>query len=86
MVVIDGVTPGSRAAKKRIHAGDKLLSINGHDVEDVLDYRFFLPDTKLTLELETPKGRHRVVKLRKAEYEEIGKMLNGMIQAVTSNI
>ncbi|MBQ3133846.1 MAG: DUF512 domain-containing protein [Clostridia bacterium] len=72
MVIVEGIAAGSPAAKKRIAVGDKLLKINGHDIEDVLDYRFFLPDTKLKLELETAKGRRRVVRLRKDEYEEIG--------------
>lgn len=71
-VRIGGVTDGSPAARKKIAAGDSLCRINGRDIEDVLDYRFFLPDTRLRLELLTAEGKHRVVTLQKEEYEEIG--------------
>ena len=40
-VRIDSVEAGSRAARAGIQAGDVLVSINGHDIVDVLDYRFF---------------------------------------------
>lgn len=72
MVRIDGVTEGSPAARKRIAAGDQLVRINGREIEDVLDYRFFLPDTRLKLELLTASGRRRKVTLHKEEYEEPG--------------
>lgn len=70
-VTITAVEKGSIAEKKRIHPGDRLVSVNGRPVIDVLDYRFFLAEERLTLELETPKGV-RTVKLRKPEYEDIG--------------
>ena len=70
-VMITGVAPGSPAAKKRIHAGDRLVSVNGQPIVDVLDYRFYEVEERLTLELETPKGL-RTVKLHKPEYADIG--------------
>ena len=27
--------------RRHVHAGDVLVSINGHEIEDVLDYRFW---------------------------------------------
>ena len=70
-VVIPGVVPGSPAAKKRIRVGDQLVSVNGKPIVDVLDYRFYEVEERLTLELETAKGP-RTVKLHKPEYAEIG--------------
>ncbi len=70
-VTITGVVPGSPAAKKRIRVGDRLVSVNGQPIVDVLDYRFYEVEERLTLELETAKGA-RTVKLRKAEYADIG--------------
>lgn len=70
-VTITQVQAKSPAARKKIAAGDVLLRMNGHEIEDVLDYRFYLFETKLTLELETPKGP-RTVHIRKAEDEELG--------------
>ena len=48
-VVITGVTGGSPAARKKIKPGDRLVSINGHAVEDVLDYRFYMTDEHLEI-------------------------------------
>lgn len=70
-VTITAVEKGSIAEKKRIRPGDRLISVNKRPVVDVLDYRFFLAEERLVLELETEKGP-RTVKLRKPEYEDIG--------------
>ncbi len=70
-VLITGVADGSPAAGKKIKPGDRLLSLNGHTVEDVLDYRFYLMESKLELLLETEKGR-RKVRIRKDCDEDIG--------------
>ncbi len=71
-VIVAGVIPRSPAAKKKIAPGDTLLSINGQEIMDVLDYRFHLQNCRLTLELETANGKHRVVHLRKTEDEDVG--------------
>ena len=70
-VTISGVVKGSLADKKRIRVGDRLLSINEHEIADVLDYRFYLTDSCLTLQLETSKGE-RTVRIRKKEDDDIG--------------
>lgn len=59
-VTISGVQEGSRAARKGIKAGDVLLCINGHEIGDVLDYRFFILDDRLQITLQSGKKR-RVV-------------------------
>lgn len=70
-VSITGIAPGSHAARKGIRAGETLLCINGHPVEDVLDYRFYLMEPRLELEIEGEKGRRRV-RIRKDETADIG--------------
>ena len=71
-VIISKIIKGSFAEKKRINPGDKLISINGNPVNDVLDYRFYLNETKLVLALETAQGKSRVVMIKKGEFEDIG--------------
>lgn len=39
-VTISGIEPKSRAQRAGIQPGDVLVSINGHEIVDVLDYRF----------------------------------------------
>ena len=41
MVPITDVLPRSRAARAGLCAGDVLVSLNGHEIHDVLDYRFY---------------------------------------------
>lgn len=71
-VKISGVAPGSIAQKKRISAGDELVSINGREINDVLDYRFYLNDRKLRLILRHSGGGSKLVLIRKDEAEDIG--------------
>ncbi|MBQ3639390.1 MAG: DUF512 domain-containing protein [Clostridia bacterium] len=71
MVRIVSVAPGSIAEAEGILAGDRLVSVNGNAIRDVLDYRFYLTDTAVTLSLlrlETPYE----VRFRKGEYDDIG--------------
>ena len=71
-VIIDSVQSHSQAAHHRIKAGDKLLKINGHNINDVLDYRFYIGEERLELELETQHGKKRTVKMKNKSVGEIG--------------
>lgn len=71
-VKITGIEKGSYADKKKISAGDTLLSINGKKIRDVLDYQFYIKDTKLILSLLTAQGKPKMVVIRKDEFDDIG--------------
>ena len=71
-VIIADVEKHSPAARARIQAGDTLLTINGREITDVLDYRFFIPDTRLRVTVQTAKGRCRTLTIRKKPYAEPG--------------
>ena len=51
MAEIVSVSEGSAAQKAGIKAGDWLLEINGNPIRDVLDYRFYVTEKKVTLKL-----------------------------------
>jgi len=68
---IINIIPNSPAAKTKIAAGDVLLSINGHAIEDVLDYRFYATERRLRLELSN-RNRNYHIKIKKPEYEDLG--------------
>ena len=71
MVKITAVVCGGLAEKHGVLPGDELCSINGHPIRDVLDYRFYLTDTRVSLLLH--RGADLVeVEIRKGEYEDIG--------------
>ena len=49
MVRITDIDPCGRAAKAGVQAGDMLVSINGNEICDVLDYRFYLAERTVVL-------------------------------------
>ena len=71
MVKITCVDKGSRAEQAGIKAGDNLISINGREICDVLDYRFFLADRSILLKLDR-EGQSFEVSIRKQQYDDIG--------------
>lgn len=52
--------------------GDRLISVNGNAIMDVLDYMYYTYDARLTIELETPAGVRKTVHVRKREGEDLG--------------
>lgn len=71
-VKIFDVTTGSHADKAGIKKGETLLSINSNEIVDVLDYRFYQVNRKLTLEVADEDKNIRTIEMTKGEYEEIG--------------
>lgn len=53
--IITSIDSGSPAMRAGLRPGQQLLSINGHTVVDVLDYRFYGydPVSHLTLKMRT---------------------------------
>ncbi len=70
-VIIKGVEAGSLAARKGIRPGDTLEAINGEAIRDVLDYRFYMTDSRLELSLRRD-GAAFSVPVRKGEYDDLG--------------
>ena len=71
-VIIKDVYRNSYADRAGCEAGDTLLSINGNEIVDVLDYRFYQLDSDLELKIRDRKGVVQTVRIRKPEYEELG--------------
>ncbi|MBR6514608.1 MAG: DUF512 domain-containing protein [Clostridia bacterium] len=71
MVKITGVEKGSIADKAGILGGDYLIKINGCDINDVLDYRFYITENKITLTLHREAELFDIT-VKKEQYEDIG--------------
>ena len=71
MVKIVSVEERSYAKKVGIRPLDNLISINGNEICDVLDYRFYLADKVVKLLLDRD-GKEYSVKIKKGEYDDIG--------------
>lgn len=63
-VKIYDVEKNCKFAKKGITAGYELVSVNGNQINDVLDYRFYCDDKKLKFEFFSPEGKKKKVVLR----------------------
>ena len=71
-VIIKDVEKDSPAAKAGIKPNDTLLKLNGEEIVDVLDYRFYQNNEKIIAEIINNKGKIKKVKIRKNEYDELG--------------
>ncbi len=68
-VLISSVKPHSPASRHFVKAGSKLISVNGHEIRDVLDYRFYIDEDELELLIEKPNGKHKKIKLKNCDGE-----------------
>lgn len=70
-VIIKSVAENSPAYKAGIRGGS-LISINGNEIMDVLDYRFYQSAQALELKYIDAGGDVKTVTVEKDEYEELG--------------
>ena len=71
-VVIESVLSDSYAYRVGIQANDELVSINSHEIFDVLDYRFYIQARKLSLLIKRD-GDEITFNIRKSdEFSDIG--------------
>ena len=75
-VIIKDVEKKSPAYKAGIKSGDTLLTLNGNTIMDVLDYRFYQSDEKLTAEIINSKGKIKKLKIKKDEFQELGLLFD----------
>lgn len=71
-VQIKTVVRHSYADRAGIRNGEYLLAVNGNEIVDVLDYRFYQLNSSLELKVRDQKGEVRTVRVRKPEYDELG--------------
>lgn len=69
---IVSVDSGSPCARAGVRAGETLLKIDGADIRDVLDLKFYSYDSRVTLTVQDEDGNTREVRVRKAEGQPLG--------------
>ena len=82
---ISRVLPGSIAEELGFEAGDRLVSVNGQPLRDLIDYQFAIADEYLTLEVLDASDRHHVVEFEKDWDDDLGlefetALFDGLIQ------
>ncbi len=71
MVRITDVERRSLAERAGLHPGDTLLCINGNEINDVLDYRFYLTERRVEITY-LRDGEEKLAVITKGEYSDIG--------------
>lgn len=70
--IISRVLPGSIAEELEIEAGDKLLSIDNTEIEDIFDYQFLIQDTYIEVLIEKQDGEQWLLEVDKEFDEDLG--------------
>ena len=65
------IEAGGAAEKAKLRAGDEILSINGHEIHDVIDLRYYSYESRLKLRI-LRDGKERTVRMRKPESDDLG--------------
>jgi len=66
------ILPGSIAEEIELEVGDRLISINGNDVIDIIDYKFLMTDELLNIEIEKADGEVWEIEVEKEYDEDLG--------------
>lgn len=70
--LISNVRRHSLAEQAGIKAGEKLCSINGTEVKDIIELSFYAADSEAVLEIEDGGGQRRTVSISKYPDEDLG--------------
>lgn len=77
-VEITGVVKNSPAFKADIKSGDTLISVDGHEIRDVLDYMFYTAYNEFVLEWKHD-GKLINKKIFKSEYDDLGLLFESFL-------
>ncbi|MCL2126189.1 MAG: DUF512 domain-containing protein [Oscillospiraceae bacterium] len=73
------IVQGSPMSRTKVAVGDVLRAINGVVVEDLLDYKYLSYDSVLILEFLKEDGKTKLIRLRKAEGEDLGLVFDSFL-------
>ena len=68
---ISYVMPGSLADDAGLSKGDRILKVNGHEIHDILEYRYLVSDSEVTLHVEKKDGSLEIITIE-SDYEDLG--------------
>ncbi|MDQ3997739.1 MAG: DUF512 domain-containing protein [Gemmatimonadota bacterium] len=72
MVRVSRVLPGSIAEELGVIPGTELVSVNGQELADFLDWEFLAADSELTVEAKLPDGGEVVYEIERDDADPIG--------------
>ena len=78
-VVIDNIKKGSIAFSLGIKPKEVLVSVNGREINDILDYLFYTVNESVVLEVGKNKRNTSLYNISKEEHEDIGLVFNDFL-------
>ena len=83
--LIKEVYPGSIAEEMEIEAGDRLLAINGKEIRDVFDYRYYIKDEYIEVLIQKADGEEWLLEIEKDYDDDLGiEFENGLMSEYRS--
>ena len=83
--LVQRVQEGSIAWELSIEPGDRILAIDGHEIEDIFDYQYYTENEYLEILLEKPDQEQWLLEVEKEEDEELGIVFeNGLMDEYRS--
>lgn len=70
--IVNSVISGSIAEELEIQKGDELLSIDGNNLQDMIDYNFYMKSELITVEIKKLDGEIEEIELEKDYDEDLG--------------
>lgn len=78
--IISVVMPGSIAEELELEPGDVLVSMDGTEIEDILDYQFYADESHLTMVVRKADGEEWELEIDKEYGEDLGlEFENGLM-------
>ena len=83
--MITCVPAGSLADELELAPGDILLEVNGHRLEDIFDYQYYMEETDVELLVRKENGEEWILEVEKDEDEDLGVTFeNGLMDQYRS--
>ncbi len=83
--IVYKVQADSIAEELEVTPGDALLSVNGHEIEDVFDYRYYTNEEYLTVVIRKENGEEWELEIEKEYEEDLGiEFANGLMSEYRS--
>ena len=83
--LVQRVQEGSIAWELSIEPGDRILAIDGHEIEDIFDYQYYTENEYLEILLEKPDQEQWLLEVEKEEDEDLGIVFeNGLMDEYRS--
>ena len=72
-LVIESVTPGSIMEEMGVTPGDRLVTVNGHQLRDIIDYSYLVAgNEQLLLEIDRQDGEQWELEIEREAHEPLG--------------